>query len=53
MMTEFAGWLTFYVEPSIYLKMFIMGICAYVVVAFFEYRKIKKVPMAEALKNRE
>ena len=30
-----------------------MGIGVYVVVAVFEYRKVRKVPMGEALKNIE
>ncbi len=53
MMTSLSGWITFYVEPMIYIEMFIIGILTYVVIAVLQYRKIKKVPLAEALKNAE
>lgn len=47
------GWLTFYIEPSIYPRMFLMGLVAYVIVALFQFSRIKKIPMDEALKNVE
>lgn len=47
------GWITFYMEPLIYVKMFLMGVLTYAAVVFLEYRKIRKVPMNEALKNVE
>lgn len=53
MMTSMSGWITFYVEPMIYIEMFIIGILTYAVIAVLQYRKIKKVPLAEALKNAE
>lgn len=53
MMTSLSGWITFYVEPMIYIEMFIIGILTYAVIAVLQYRKIKKVPLAEALKNAE
>lgn len=37
----------------IYLQMFAAGIVTYTVVALLEFRRIKKVPMDEALKNVE
>ena len=36
-----------------YVKMILLGIGAYVVVAVLEYRRIRRVPMEEALKNVE
>lgn len=53
MMNSLTGWITFYMDPVVYVKMFLMGIAAYAVVAFMEYRKIRRVPMNEALKNVE
>ena len=53
MMKDFSGWLNYYVNPITYLKMFILGIASYIVVALFEYRKISKIPMTEALKTVE
>lgn len=46
-------WISFYVLPSIYPKMFIMGMGVYAVIALLQFMKIKKVPMDEALKNVE
>lgn len=48
-----SGWITYYVPPVIYGKMFLMGFVTYLAVAALEYRKIRKVPMTEALKNVE
>ena len=53
MMTSMTGWITFYVEPKIFVEMFIIGVAAYAVVAAFEYRRIRRVPMDEAWKNVE
>ena len=53
MMTSITGWITFYIDPVIYVEMFVMGIVTYAVVAVMEYRKIRKVPMDEALKHVE
>lgn len=53
MMAEFSGWLSFYIEPSIYPKMFGMGFSAYFLVALLQFRRIKRIPMDAALKNVE
>lgn len=47
------GWIELYMDPMIYLKMFMLGIVTYTIVASLEYRRIKKVPMTDALKNVE
>lgn len=47
------GWLTFYMAPDIPLKMIVMGVVSYGIVAAMELLKIKKVPMSIALKNVE
>lgn len=50
---KYAGWLPFYVEGSVYIKMFIMTVISYLFVMMIQMRKIKKIPMDEALKNVE
>lgn len=51
--SSFSGWLSFYVEPTIYPKMIILGLLSYAIVGALQFRKIKKIPMEEALKNAE
>lgn len=53
MMKGYSGWLLFYIEPSVYLKMFMTGILAYLFVAGLQFYKIRKIPMDMALKNIE
>ncbi len=53
MMAEMTGWITFYLDPIIYVKMIALGVVTYGVIAWLEYRKIKKVPMDIVLKNVE
>ncbi|WP_026498950.1 ABC transporter permease [Butyrivibrio sp. WCD2001] len=48
-----SGWMIIWLDPSVYVKMFLMGVLTYVVVAVIEYRKIGRIPMSEALKNVE
>ncbi|MDO4169772.1 MAG: FtsX-like permease family protein [Lachnospiraceae bacterium] len=53
MLESMTGWITYYISPMIYVKMFVLGICTYGMVALLEFRKIQKVPMDTALKNIE
>lgn len=53
MMTSMSGWIPFYVSPTLFPEMFAIGILTYAVVAVIEYRKVRKIPMEEALKNVE
>lgn len=53
MLESFTGWLPLYIPNKVYVEMFILGLATYAIVAALEYRKIKKVPMDEALKNVE
>ena len=53
MMRNFNGWLTYYIAPEIYPEMVIAGILCYAVVYLVQTRKIRKIPMADALKNME
>ncbi|MBO6242091.1 MAG: ABC transporter permease [Butyrivibrio sp.] len=48
-----SGWLIIWLDPSVYVKMFLMGLVTYAVTAIIEYRKIGYIPMSEALKNVE
>lgn len=50
---SFSGWLPYYVEPITFVKMFLLGIVSYCVVAIVQLMKIKKIPMTDALKNVE
>lgn len=54
MMTEMmTGWISFYLDPMILVEMVAMGLGSYAIVAFLEYRRIRRIPMDEALKNVE
>lgn len=53
MLSSISGWITMWVDPMIYVKMMAIGIAAYAVVAVLEFRRIRHVPMDEALKNVE
>lgn len=48
-----SGWIPYYLDPMIPVKMFAAGMITYGIVAMLEYRRIKKVPMDAALKNVE
>jgi putative ABC transport system permease protein len=48
-----SGWIRYYVPFSVYLKMLALGIITYLLVVLLEMRKIKKIPMDQALKNIE
>ena len=53
MLSSISGWITLWVDPMIYVQMFLAGLVTYGVVALLEFRKIRKIPMDEALKNVE
>ena len=53
MMQEINGWLTFYIAPWIYFAMLSMGIVCYSIVHFLQMRRIKRIPLAQALKDME
>ena len=53
MLSSISGWITMWVDPMIYVKMTAIGITAYAAVAVLEFRRIRHVPMDEALKNVE
>ena len=47
------GWISLWVSPTLYPRMMAAGIISYAAVAILEYRRIRHVPMDEALKNVE
>ena len=49
MLSSISGWITMWVDPMIYVKMMAIGIATYAVVAVLEFRRIRHVPMDEAL----
>ena len=53
MLSSVSGWIALWIDPKIYLKMFFIGIGTYAVVSLLEYRRIRRIPMDEALKNAE
>ena len=53
MFSEFAGWMPYVVPFYIYPMIIGLGIAAYGIIAFLQYGKVKKVPLAEDLKNVE
>lgn len=53
MMAKMSGWIPLEVTPFVFVKMLILGLVAYLAVSILEYKKIGKVPLAEALKNAE
>ena len=53
MLQSLSGWITLWIDPRIYVQMFVIGIVTYAVIAVLEYRKIRKIPMGEVLKNVE
>lgn len=52
-MFSYSGWFTFTLEPVGYVKMFVFVLIGYLIVMCFDFRRIKKIPMDEALKNVE
>lgn len=52
-MSDYSGWFTFQINPAGYLKMFLFVLIGYLIVAWFDFQRIKKIPMNVALKNAE
>ena len=52
-LSDFSGWLPYYVEPGIFPKIIVLGILCYILVAVTQMWKIKKISKSDALKNVE
>lgn len=50
---DYPGYFPYYVPGITYVKMLVLGVFSYAVVAVLQMKKIKKVPLGEALKNVE
>lgn len=52
-MKGYGGWFELVISFPLYAKMFMLMVITYLVVVVFQFFKIKKIPMDEALKNVE
>ncbi len=52
-MNSYPGWYEFYIAKMDIVKMIVMMIIAYLIVSLFDMRRIKRIPLSEALKNVE
>lgn len=52
-MFDYSGWFQFVIRPVGYLKMFAFILIGYLLVMVFDFRRIKRILMGEALKNAE
>lgn len=50
-MASYSGWFAFVLSPAGYVKMFVFVLIGYLFVMLLDFRRIKKIPMDEALKN--
>ena len=53
MLSEYPGWIPYYIPSSAFIKVIIAGIATYAVIAFMQFGKVKKIPLDVALKNVE
>ena len=52
-MYQMSGWFEYIIGPKDAAKMIIGVIVAYILVSFFDMRRVKRIPLTEALKNVE
>lgn len=50
---SYNGWYAFVMEPMGYIKMFAFVLVGYFVVMFFDFKRIQKIPLEQALKHVE
>ena len=53
MFMEFSGWIPYNVPASVFVTIIVSGIIAYGIIAFMQFRRVKKIPLDVALKNVE
>ena len=53
MLSDFAGWIPYYIPSSAFIEIIVAGIAAYAVIGFMQFGKVKKIPLDVALKNVE
>ena len=52
-MGTYPGWLAYKAPSYVLVEMFVIGVAAYSIIGALKYKKIRKIPMDEALKNVE
>lgn len=52
-LVDYSGYFFYYVPFAVFVKMALLGILGYGVIAFLQTRKVKRIPMDMALKNVE
>lgn len=50
-LSTYSGWFEFRMETMGYIKMFVFVLIGYLLVMVLDFRRIKRIPMDEALKN--
>ena len=53
MLLSYSGWFAFHMKPLGYAKMFGFVLIGYLIVMIFDFQRIKRIPMDQALKNVE
>lgn len=53
MMLRYSGWFGLIAEPVSYVKIFTFILLGYLLVLFLDFRRIRRIPMEQALKNVE
>ena len=53
MLSEYPGWIPYYIPTLAFVKVILAGILVYGVIVFMQFTKVKKVPLEVALKNVE
>ena len=53
MLFSYSGWFAFRIKPLGYARMFGFVLIGYLIVMIFDFQRIKKIPMDQALKNAE
>lgn len=53
MLYMMTGWITLYLPSALFAEVILTGICAYAAVAVLEFRRIRRIPMTDALKTVE
>ncbi len=50
---SYSGWFPYYVPVTDFIFVAVTGIVSYIVIAFFQMKKVRHIPMEDALKNIE
>lgn len=53
MLASMSGWVSYYVNPKVFVEIFLLSVFAYIIVAGILFKKVKKIPMEQVLKSAE